>query len=126
MAVILVPPDPTTVNAWITILTPIAIAISTIVTSLGIKWAQQAAERANLAAINAKAAADASRIAEAKSSVKLDEIHTAVNSGYSESLNIGATALEKVAELTNKPEDAELAKAARIVSDTHAAGGNKK
>jgi hypothetical protein len=98
---IIIPPDPTTINAWITVFTPIVLALSTILTGLVAKWVSDQGKISN---------------------EKLDKIHGIVNSSHSAALGVGATALERVAAITKDPKDVELAKAARALSNDNLLG----
>lgn len=51
--------------------------------------------------------------------IKLNQIHTFVNSEYGEALKLAAEALERVAILTNNPKDIEKAEEARATSNEH-------
>ena len=95
--------DPQTVTAWVAALTPVISPIMTtllaILTAFGLKWAS-----------------DRGQVADNK----LNQIHVAVNSKYGAALEIGAGALQRIADLTSDPADKIKAVAAQKLVDDHA------
>jgi hypothetical protein len=105
------PPDPNAVNAWVNLLTPLALAILT-VTQFVI--ARLAAQKVN----------EVKRTLETNNAVqsdKMDVIAGAVNGAHGTALRVAANALERLAGLTKLDEDILAAKVARSASDAHAA-----
>jgi len=103
------PPDSTIVQAWVTFLTPIAFAFLAVVNIIiGKKAAVKVEEAKVTLADNTAATSD-----------KLNEIHTLVNNDHGVSLRLAASALQRVADLTQRTEDQELANQARRMSDEH-------
>jgi hypothetical protein len=85
------PPQSAEINAWLSFLTPLMVAVSMLIN----KWRGDQAAR------------------------KLDKVHALVDGQYSVSLNLGASALEKVAASTRSLADIKAATAARKLSDDH-------
>lgn len=119
---------------WVALLTPIAVAVLTVVNVVTAKiTADRAAHSAQAVqevkitlATSVEDAADrANEIKlrlERNNSLqysKLDDIHKLVNNSYAVSLRIGAAALERVAAITKNPDDISQAKIARQLSTDH-------
>jgi phosphoenolpyruvate carboxylase len=103
------PPDSTLIQEWVTFLTPIAFALMAVVNVVIGKMAATKVEEAKttLAANTAV------------QSQKLTEIHTLVNNDHGVSLRLAASALQRVADLTNRGEDQAIADEAKRMSDEH-------
>ena len=103
------PPDSTIVQQWVTFLTPIAFAFLAVVNIvIGRKAAVKVEEAKVTLADNTAVTAG-----------KLNEIHTLVNNDHGVSLRLAASALQRVADLTKRTEDQELANQAKRMSDEH-------
>lgn len=123
-------PDSIAINGWVALLTPVGIALLTVIniisarmgTARGVQ-AVKAAHNAETATKEAKEAAIVAKntlaLTTATQSKQLSDIHKLVNSEYAVSLRVGATALERVAAITKDPEDLAQAKIARQMSVDH-------
>jgi len=112
----MVPPDQAVVSAWVALLTPVSVAVLTVVQLLASIRSKKRGEEAKAAVQEVKIT-----LAEtgAQTNKKLDAIHTLVNSEYGIALRAGATALEKIAAMTKTADDIESAKVARQMADDH-------
>lgn len=121
------PPDAAAINGWVALLTPVAIAVLTVVQvvamRMGITRGVQAAKSTNDVkdvlggkTDEVKTAVDAGNKEQNK---KLDGIHRLVNSEYGAALAMAAAALERIARMTGKKSDKMKAAAARRLSADH-------
>jgi hypothetical protein len=134
-------PNDIAVNGWVSVLTPLAIAILTVITTVVGYFTARRASEAKAAAVEVKQtlatsteetrvslanAADA--VEKVKTTLvdtsrrqeqKLREIHSFVNGDYGVALRIAATALESLAAYTKQPGDVKAASAQRHLADLH-------
>lgn len=99
------PPNADVIQIWVEFFTPILLGIL-------------AAIQAIAAKLQHKVTKEQTKEVKAQS-VKLDEVHTLVNGGHGDSLLLAYTALQKLANITNDPNDRQMAEQAKQILDSH-------
>jgi len=118
-------PSPAVVSGWVQLLTPLAIAILTMINVIAAKMSANRALAAQLATVEVKSALE---IHNNRMDNKMDTLqatsdatHTLVNNAMAVQLRITAIALRRLAELTNSPTDIQAATEADKFLEIHMA-----